>query len=337
VKEGPRIGRLDERRRIERAVARRAEAVVGWHLLAGQILGLVYEILDARVEIRVAERGAAGQRRVRPRVAVADVALAEAVVEEDLLAALRDGSLERQRQRQLLAPAEGELERRKRIELLRRGQAEIDPRHPIERAREMLDHRAGGERAQRSVARCAVARPARARSLRRGHGRRQCERVRHPAQGEDVLEIGEPVEILDDQPELAHQPRILEILRQIRITLGDEQRIVVRQRGDECRIDGEVVLLAVTGTTGPAVTVESLVEEKLAAAIDELLLRIGRDLGSGLAGNERGERGKRHESQLPKVFDLRACGPLFVHELAPSSSEMLFTYGTPFVTRIRQA
>jgi hypothetical protein len=83
-------------------------------------------------------------------------------------------------------------------------------------------------------------------------------------------------EILADQAELAHQPRVLEVLLEVRVELGDEERVVLRQRGDEHRVDREVVLFAVAAAAGPAVAVEGLGEEERPALGDQGGLRIGR-------------------------------------------------------------
>ena len=63
------------------------------------------------------------------------------------------------------------------------------------------------------------------------------------------------------KPIRPHQGRAFE-LRQRRVELRHEQRIVGRPRGDEGRIDREVVVRRVTGSAGPAVSVERLLEEQ---------------------------------------------------------------------------
>src|SRR6266850_1752273 len=147
VEERPGLGGLDERGRVERAVPRCAEAVVPGDPLAGESSGLVGQILHPGIEIGVAGIAAA-ERGVGSGVAVADVALPQPVVEEDLLTTLRDGSLERQRKLQIALAPERELEGLERVELRLCGEPEVDPGDAVERSREMLDHGAGRKRAQ---------------------------------------------------------------------------------------------------------------------------------------------------------------------------------------------
>jgi hypothetical protein len=94
--------------------------------------------------------------------------------------------------------------------------------------------------------------------------------VRHAAHDEFGCRSAEAVEILQDQPERPHQLRTFQ-LRQRRIELGDEQRIVVRQRGDEVRVNHEVVARGMTCSAGAAVPVERLLEEELRSLRDELV------------------------------------------------------------------
>ena len=85
----------------------------------------------------------------------------------------------------------------------------------------------------------------------------------HPAHDELVLQVVEPVQILPDEAELAHQLRIFEILFEVGVKLGHKQRISGRQGGNELGINGEVVLGRVTCPASPAVPVERLVKEDL--------------------------------------------------------------------------
>jgi hypothetical protein len=255
------------------------------------VLGSIREILDARVEVAVA--GDAAEGRVRPGVLVAQVALAERGVEEDLLPAQRHRVPQRERELEIALPAERELERLERVELRVRRQAEVDPRDAVERLREVLDHRPHREGSQRAVSGRAVARPARARAVRARDRGAQRQGVRHPAHHEPVRQVVEAVEVLQDQPEAPHERRILEALGEGGLGLGDEERVVGRERGDEARVDREVVLGAMAGAAGAAVAGEGLLEEDLLAARDELRLRIGRDVP--LAGGQ--EQRDRTRSQ----------------------------------------
>ena len=65
--------------------------------------------------------------------------------------------------------------------------------------------------------------------------------MRNAALNEGIVEVAEAIKVLDDQSEFPHQPRILEIFGQIRVGFGDEQRIVVGERRNKGRIDGEVL------------------------------------------------------------------------------------------------
>ena len=72
------------------------------------------------------------------------------------------------------------------------------------------------------------------------------------------------VQIFQDQAALAHQRWILEILREVWVIFGDEQRVIAREGGDKRRIDGQVILRPVTGAAGSAITIEGFLEEQLA-------------------------------------------------------------------------
>ncbi len=109
----------------------------------------------------------------------------------------------------------------------------------------------------------------------------------HAAHVEVVRQVVEAVLVLQDQRKLAHQARVLEVPGERRDGLGDEQRVVGRQRRDEGRREAEVVLGPVAGAAGPAVALEGLVEEDLAPLGDERRLGTGRR--RGLAGRQRQE------------------------------------------------
>src|SRR5438093_1794232 len=84
VEEGPGVRRLHQRRNVEGAVARRAEPVVTRDPPARQASGLIGQILHTRVEVGIPEAAPTREVGRRPRVHMADIALAERVVEEDL-------------------------------------------------------------------------------------------------------------------------------------------------------------------------------------------------------------------------------------------------------------
>src|SRR3989475_2767984 len=275
VEERPGVRRLHQRRNVERAVARRAEPVVRRDPLARQASWLIGQILHTGVEVGIPEAAPTREVGRRPRIHMADIALAEFVVEEDLLPSLGHRALEPQGQREVLLPPQGQLEGLQGVELLTRGQAKVDTRNPVQGLGEMLNHRAGREGPERPVPRRPVARPPGARPTRALHRGPETEGVRHPPHDELVLEIVEAIQIFENQPELAHQRGILEVLLQVRVELGDEQGIVLRERGDECRIDGEVVFRRMAGAAGTPVAGERLVEEQVSPLGDELAQAIG--------------------------------------------------------------
>ena len=88
--------------------------------------------------------------------------------------------------------------------------------------------------------------------------------MRYATHGEIVGEIVDAIQIFQDQAALAHQPWILEILVEVRVKFGDEQRVIVREGGDKRRIDGQVILRPVTGAAGSAITIEGFLEEQIA-------------------------------------------------------------------------
>ena len=91
-----------------------------------------------------------------------------------------------------------------------------------------------------------------------GGGERRVQDMRRPAEDGRLIEA---VDVLqDERPRPVHQRRVLEA-RELRDELGDEERIVSRQRGDERRAQGEVVGRGVARRAGPAVAVERLLRE----------------------------------------------------------------------------
>ncbi len=109
--------------------------------------------------------------------------------------------------------------------------------------------------------------------------------MRDPPHDELVLEVVEPVKVFENQPELPHQRRVLEVFLQGWVELGHEEGIVLRERRDEGRVDGEVILRRMAGAAGTPVAGERLVEEEVSSLRDELGLRIwGR--WSGLTARE---------------------------------------------------
>jgi hypothetical protein len=174
---------------------------------------------------------------------------------------------------ELLLPAQRELKCLEGVELGIGRRPKVDADLASEGSREMLSDRAERELAKRAVSRRPVPRPprpverrdlaaARAVEVRRSDRQRLREDVRNPAHRELVLQVVEAVHVLDDQPELAHQDRVLEVLREVRVRLRHEEGIIRRKGGDELRIDREVVGRAVARAAGPAVPVECLLEEQ---------------------------------------------------------------------------
>src|SRR5438094_8257459 len=297
VEERPAVRRLHERRNVERAVPRRAEPVIARNLLGGQPSGLTGQVLDARIEVGVPEAALAEVRR-RPGIHMAEVAFAELLVEEDRLAPLGHRALEPQGQYQVLLPPQGQLEGLERVELLVRGQAEIDTGDAVQGLREMLNDRAGRKGPERSIPRCAVSGPPCTGPSGAVHGGPPTEHMRDSPHHERVLQVGESIQIFENQPELPHQRRILEALLQGRVEFGDEEGIVLRQRGDEGRVDGEVVLGRMAGAAGTPVTPERLVEEQVAPLRDELAQTI-RGRGSALAAGQPNEGAQNEGGREP--------------------------------------
>jgi hypothetical protein len=59
----------------------------------------------------------------------------------------------------------------------------------------------------------------------------------------------------------------------------DEERICLRQLGDEVGIDGEVALGAVACAASAAIAAEGLLEEETAALLDQRVARRAQDVG----------------------------------------------------------
>src|SRR2546428_411332 len=157
-------------------------------------------------------------------------------------------------------------------------------RGPV-RPGEMLSDRSDGELSQRTAPGRTVPRPSR--PLVRRHrgavvGRRpkggvEGEDVRHTAHREFGRKVIEAVDVLEDQADLSHEFRLLEVLRKSRRELGHEEWIIGRQRRDELRIDGEVVLGGVTRPARPPLPLSRLAEEEVGAPHHQAVE--GRDLG----------------------------------------------------------
>ena len=144
MEERPAIRRLDERRNVEGPVARRAEPVIARNPLGRQPSGLVGKILHARIEVGVSEAPPA-EVRGRPGIHMAEVALAEPVIEKDRLAPLGHRTLELEGQDQVLLSPERQLEGLQGIEFLVGGQTEIDAGDTVQGLGEVLNDRTGRE------------------------------------------------------------------------------------------------------------------------------------------------------------------------------------------------
>ena len=114
--------------------------------------------------------------------------------------------------------------------------------------------------------------------------------MRYTAHHKPVLQIVEAIKIFQDQTEFPHQLGILEVTAQSGIGLGDEQRIVRWQGGNETGRDSEIVLLAMAGAASAAVAAKRLVEEDLSTFGNQPLVDAGRPEGD-LAERERREQG----------------------------------------------
>ena len=76
---------------------------------------------------------------------MAQVALAECIVEEDRLPPTCQVSFEPERQGEISLTPQGNLQRVQCIQFSRGGQSEVYPWHPIQGFCEVLDHRASSE------------------------------------------------------------------------------------------------------------------------------------------------------------------------------------------------
>lgn len=128
VEERRGVGRLDQRRGIELAVSGGAEPVVARQRLAAQMHGCAGQVLDAGIEVGIAQVGA-GKTRIRAGILVADIALAQFVIEKNALTAQGRPILERQRQGQVPLAAQGEHEGFQGVQFVVRRQAEIHAGH----------------------------------------------------------------------------------------------------------------------------------------------------------------------------------------------------------------
>src|SRR5882672_11453709 len=97
--------------------------------------------------------------------------------------------------------------------------------------------------------------------------------MRYATHDKLLFQVGEAVQIFQDQPELTHQSWILEILFEVRIEFGHEQRVVRRKRGNERGIESQIILGRMTGPAGSAIALEGFVEENLSSLCDKILLR----------------------------------------------------------------
>ena len=204
-------------------------------------------------------------------------------VDEEVLSAQRQVALQRQRERQLLLAPEAQHERFERVQFFVGGKAKVDPGLAGKRLWHVLDDRPDGKRAQAAVARRAVPRPPGERlheielvlhtfvghALYAGtNGTQGIHRAHHKI----ILEIAETIRVHQDQAPFPHELGLFEVLPQLRHELVGEERVVVGQRGDECRCDAPVVLGAVTGNAGPAVAAERFVEEDILSLCHEICL-----------------------------------------------------------------
>ena len=94
--------------------------------------------------------------------------------------------------------------------------------------------------------------------------------MRNAAEREFFGQIIKSIQILDDQAELTHQPRIFKILFEIGIEFSNKERIFIRQGGDERRIDGEIVFSWMTCAAGPAVAIKRFIKKDLSTHFDQL-------------------------------------------------------------------
>src|SRR5207249_9075429 len=96
-------------RRVEGTITWFPKSIVRGNQFARKVSWLVWQILDAGIEIGVSDVPSSEVRR-GAGVRMAEVALAERVVQEDLLPALGDDAFERQGQRHVLLSSQRKLE-----------------------------------------------------------------------------------------------------------------------------------------------------------------------------------------------------------------------------------
>src|SRR5204862_1929520 len=106
--------------------------------------GQVGNTLHSRIEVAVPEAPPA-ELRSRPGIHMAEVALAEPVIEKDRLAPLGHRTLELEGQDQVLLSPERQLEGLQGVEFLVGGQTEIDAGDSVQGLGEVLNDRTGRE------------------------------------------------------------------------------------------------------------------------------------------------------------------------------------------------
>ena len=158
-----------------------------------------------------------------------------------------------------------------KLDLLRVREAEVLTRHARQRLREMLGDRAFQEVADGAGSGRTLAGPTDRGASGPAVCRRRVDRDAHADVVRDTAKYGivvEPVQVLQDQPALAHQLWIFE-LGEVGVELGDEQRVVIGEPGDEFGIDCEVMGRWMAGAAGAPIAFEGLLEEDTAALFDE--------------------------------------------------------------------
>ncbi len=93
--------------------------------------------------------------------------------------------------------------------------------------------------------------------------------MRYTAHREVVGEVTKTVCVHENETHTAHQLRLLEVIRKGGDEFRDEEGIIVRKRGDEPWIDGEVVLGGMAGSAGSPVFVKGLVEKQIGPLKDQ--------------------------------------------------------------------
>jgi len=97
--------------------------------------------------------------------------------------------------------------------------------------------------------------------------------VRDPAHYEFLCGVLEPVDVGEDEREIAEQYCVLE-LRERCVVLVHEQRVTGCQRRDELGIDREIVLRRMTAGAGTAIAIEGLVHEERSTGLDQRRQRL---------------------------------------------------------------